>query len=52
MFLTAAAKPRFAVADGKRVCTFDRKIGTSAFVTETAAVRRSENREMGTLELK
>lgn len=52
MFLTAVAKPRFATIDGERVCTFDGKIGTWAFVTETAAVRRSENRERGTLELK
>jgi hypothetical protein len=28
MFLPAIGKPRFAVADGKRVCTFDGKIGT------------------------
>lgn len=52
MFLTVVAKPRFAIIDGKKVCTFDGKIGTWAFVTETAAVRRSENREKGTLELK
>nr|XP_051221151.1 uncharacterized protein LOC127339328 [Lolium perenne] len=52
MFLTAVAQPRFAIVDGVKVCTFDGKIGTWPFVTETAAVRRSENREKGTLELK
>jgi hypothetical protein len=49
MFLTVVTKPRYG-EDG--VVTFDGKIGTWAFVTETPAVRRSANRERGTLELK
>ena len=44
MFLTAVAKPRYG--DGG-VVTFDGKIGTWAFVTETPAKRKSKNRDKG-----
>jgi hypothetical protein len=49
MFLTAVAKPRYGA--GFR-STFDGKIGTWAFVKETAALKKSKNRPKGTLELK
>ncbi|CAM0905793.1 unnamed protein product [Alopecurus aequalis] len=49
MFLTAVARPRYN-AQGQ--VTFSGKIGVWPFVKETAAVRRSENRERGTLETK
>ncbi|XP_044325600.1 uncharacterized protein [Triticum aestivum] len=49
MFLAAVAKPRYGNVG---VVTFDGKIGIWAFVTESPAQRRSENRERGTLELK
>ena len=49
MFLTAVAKPRYG--DGG-VVTFDGKISTWAFVTETPAKRKSKNRAKGALELK
>ena len=49
MFLTVVAKPRYN-EDGE--VTFDGKIGTWAFVEETEALRRSHNRERGTIELK
>ena len=48
-FLAAVAKPRYGNVG---VVTFDGKIGIWAFVTESPAQRRSENREIGTLELK
>ncbi|KAE8775203.1 hypothetical protein D1007_52324 [Hordeum vulgare] len=49
MFLTAVAKPRYN-DDGE--VTFNGKIGTWAFVEETEAVRKSQNRAKGTKELK
>ena len=49
MFLTDVVKPRYN-DDGE--VTFDGKIGTWAFVQETEALRRSHNRERGTIELK
>jgi hypothetical protein len=49
MFLTAVAKPRYR-QDGK--LAFDGKIGMWAFVKETPAVKKSKNREKGTLEVK
>jgi hypothetical protein len=49
MFLTAVARPRSG--EGGAV-PFDSKIGTWAFVTETLALKKSKNREKGTLELK
>jgi hypothetical protein len=49
MFLTAVAKPRYG--EGFRH-TFDGKIGTWAFVKETAALKKSKNRPKGTIELK
>jgi hypothetical protein len=45
MFLTAVAKPRYEGG----VVTFDGKIGTWAFVTETPAVKKSKNRPKGTM---
>ncbi|KAE8790025.1 putative transposase [Hordeum vulgare] len=49
MFLTVVAKPRYN-DDGEVI--FDGKIGTWAFVEEKAAVRTSQNRARGTIELK
>ncbi|KAE8781434.1 hypothetical protein D1007_45294 [Hordeum vulgare] len=49
VFLTAVAKPRYN-DDGE--VTFNGKIGTWAFVEETEAVRKSQNRAKGTKELK
>ena len=49
MFLTAVARPRY---DAQGNVTFSGKIGVWPFVKEVAAVRRSDNRERGTIETK
>lgn len=46
MFLTAVARPRY---DAEGNVTFSEKICVWPFVKEVAAVRRSDNRERGTL---